>query len=126
MYCSKCGVELNDGQAYCGKCGIKTGSPQYVVNAREKSSGVAAVLSFLWAGLGQLYVGKIAFGLVLLLLYPFVLVFGAIVLVFALGIFGILIFLVLWLAIWIWNVFNAYNLANEYNDFLRANGRRPW
>jgi hypothetical protein len=28
--------------------------------------------------------------------------------------------------LWIWNIFDAYKKANEYNDSLRATGKRPW
>jgi hypothetical protein len=30
------------------------------------------------------------------------------------------------IAIWAFNLYDANKLANEYNDALRATGRRPW
>jgi len=129
MYCNKCGNEIGEGQGFCDKCGQQAGAAvqqQPPVPMREKSAGVAAILSFLWAGLGHLYVGKIGFGLILMLLYPVILFFGFIFLVVALGIFGLILFGVIVLAVWIWCIFDSHRLANEYNDFIRANGRRPW
>ncbi|MDR0335327.1 MAG: hypothetical protein LBH69_05545 [Methanomassiliicoccaceae archaeon] len=129
MYCNKCGIQIADQQEFCGGCGQKAGGSvqmQSYVALREKSSGAAALLSFLWAGLGHLYIGKIALGLVLMLIYPVVLGLGFFVLVGAMGLFGLVLFAVIVLAVWIWCIFDAHKRANEYNDFLRANGKRPW
>jgi len=30
------------------------------------------------------------------------------------------------LALRIWNTYDAYKLAKEYNDHLRSHGKRPW
>jgi TM2 domain-containing membrane protein YozV len=134
---------LDEGQAFCDKCGNKAGGGDgqahtVVINVNEKSAGIAAVLSFLWAGAGQIYVGKIGRGLALLLTYS-VIVLLEIAIVFIgfspVGsyddLIGILVFIavmtVLWIVIWIWNIYDAYKLANQYNDHLRANnGNRPW
>ncbi|MDR0778690.1 MAG: zinc ribbon domain-containing protein [Methanomassiliicoccaceae archaeon] len=135
MYCNKCGGEIADGQEFCSKCGQRVGAgtnqqnqqyQQYTVSVREKSAGVAAVLSLIWAGLGQIYVGKIGLGLMLIIIYPILLFGGLIVLAVALGLIGLIVFAVIVIVVWIWNIFNAYQLANEYNDAIRATGRRPW
>jgi len=121
---------MEEGQGFCDKCGQQAGAAvqpaQPQVPFREKSAGVAAVLSFLWAGLGHLYVGKLGLGLVLMLLYPFILFFGLIVLAVALGVFGLILFAVIVLVIWVWCIFDSYKLANEYNDRIRTDGKRPW
>jgi TM2 domain-containing membrane protein YozV len=129
MYCSKCGAEIFDGQEFCGKCGqrVRAGTnQQYMVSAREKSAGAAAVLSLLWMGLGQIYAGKIGLGLMLMIVCPIFLIMGFLFLIVVLELVGLIMFVVIVLILWIWNIFNAHQLANEYNDAVRATGRRPW
>jgi TM2 domain-containing membrane protein YozV len=41
-----------------------------------KSSGAAIVLSFFWTGLGQLYAGRIARGLIMMVLTPIIWAIG--------------------------------------------------
>ena len=70
-FCVSCGNQMRDGVAFCGKCGAatvgKTTTPAsanrtIIVVQNQKSSGVAAVLSFFWCGLGQIYNGQIPKG----------------------------------------------------------------
>jgi len=131
---------LEEHQEYCDKCGNRAGargaavsSPPQMVYIREKSAGISTLLSFLWAGLGQLYVGRIGRGIALMLVH-LVLVFNGIFFVIAGGLFGglggavggAILFVVLLFVLWVWNIFDAHKLANEYNDSLRGSGRRPW
>jgi TM2 domain-containing membrane protein YozV len=130
---------MEEKQFFCDKCGNRAGSegtgyssPPHLVYVKEKSTGLATVLSMVWMGLGQLYVGKVGRGLALMLL-QFIMIFvaGAVILVgtFFGGLGGFLIgnivFFGAWVAVWIWNVFNSHKLANEYNNAARVNGR-PW
>ena len=142
MYCSRCGNQLDEGQAFCEKCGNQVGGsgggqPQRVIYVPEKSAGIAAVLSFIWAGAGQLYAGKIARGLMILLIYSLIWVFQMFVLfVWASSIsttgdvYGILVMLMIFfvfvIVLWVWNIFDAYKQANEYNRRLRETGNPPW
>ena len=112
---------MNEGQQFCDKCGTKVGATgnaaqQNTVYVREKSEGVAAVLSFLWAGLGQIYVGKIGRGIAIMLVG------------FLIAVLGFLTFFLLILIpiFWIWNIYDAYKLARTYNGHLRSTGNRPW
>lgn len=84
--CSECFVEIK-GEAYCKDCLVaKTGQ----VKKEERSPALAAVLSFIIAGLGQIYNGQIGKGL--------------------------LIFFTCWLIIpWIIGIFDAYNTAKKIN-----------
>jgi TM2 domain-containing membrane protein YozV len=109
------------------------GPPPQMIYIREKSTGVAAVLSIVWAGLGQVYVGKIGRGLALMIAYFFAVFIGLFSFItggllggVAGAVGGIVLVGVLYFSLWIWNVFDAYNLANEYNDSMRNSGRRPW
>ncbi|MCL2031696.1 MAG: hypothetical protein FWG96_00235 [Methanomassiliicoccaceae archaeon] len=140
MYCRSCGNQLNEGQSFCDKCGVRADGaeggpgPQYVVHINEKSSGVAAVLSFLWAGAGQIYVGRIGRGLALmfsyLLIYAVLFVVGFVIALEMESFGGFIVLMismgVFTLAFWIWNIYDAYKLSNEYNDYLRSHGKRPW
>jgi len=135
MYCGKCGAGIAAGDDFCGKCGQRVGAPvaPAATVLREKSEGAAAVLSLLWSGLGQIYVGRIARGIGIMLAY-FVIGFigGGFIILGAIagGSGGVLIALLLIvvaaLALLVWSVFDAYNLAKKYNDHLRATGKRPW
>lgn len=62
--CSECGNTISSNATSCPHCGNVLREPQPQVVAVPKwSPGVAAVLSFLFPGLGQLYKGQIFGGL---------------------------------------------------------------
>ena len=135
MYCSKCGNMLNDGSSFCDKCGNKADGtiqpePQRVVYVNEKSEGVAAVLSVVFAGLGQIYVGRVLRGLMIILLSSMVAILTVTAMVvLILSPFAFLMLAaasVVALVVWIWNIFDAYNLAKRYNESVRTSGKRPW
>ena len=73
-----------------------------------KNSGMAAVLSFIWTGLGQIYNGQIGKG-VMLALVQFVFVMMSFVLI------GLPFFLVLW----VWGIYDAYQQAEDINSKAR-------
>lgn len=98
-----------------------------VVQSGIKSSGLAAVLSFFWCGLGHVYLGQIGTGIALMLGYPVMLFFGS-VLAFGGALFQTggtfllgLIFLLMALVMWIFGMVNAYHTAERANqqDFTR-------
>jgi TM2 domain-containing membrane protein YozV len=90
VYCSKCGGELLPGAAFCSSCGAPvagaappppTAPASVAVVRKRKNAILAAVLSFLLAGLGHFYLGEwkrgaawltaaIAVGIVLTLALP--------------------------------------------------------
>jgi hypothetical protein len=51
--------------------------PEVYMVTNPKSPGVAAVLSFLWCGLGQIYNGNIGKGVVMMVAYPICVVISA-------------------------------------------------
>lgn len=69
-----------------------------------KNPGIAAVLSFFWTGVGQIYNGQIFKGIFLIVLQ---------------GINGLLMFVVIgfitYPIVWIWGMFDAYNTAKRMN-----------
>ena len=82
-------------------------SPAFVPD--RKNPGVAAVLSFFWAGLGQIYNGQLLKGIGFIVLYAF-----SVLLCFVL--IGFIILPIVWF-IGIWD---AYSTAKSYNDRLYA------
>jgi TM2 domain-containing membrane protein YozV len=59
-FCRECGAELNERAEICVKCGIRQSQKQ------NKNPGLAAVASFFFAGLGQIYNGEIGKGFLLM------------------------------------------------------------
>lgn len=110
-YCSNCGIEMDSLTEHCPKCGVKQVSPPdyqvtYQKNIQnQKSPGLAAVLSFLIVGLGQIYNGQIAKGLFLLL--------GAII---SGVLMLILIGFIFWIVIWLYAIYDAYDTAKKINS----------
>jgi hypothetical protein len=149
-FCTKCGRSNQQGSRFCNSCGAtmygasarsvsapKQTAPSarradaatvlarpqvVVVQGGIKSSGLAAVLSFFWCGLGHVYTGRIGTGLALMLIHPAVLVFGF-MLAFG-GLAGLgggafllgLLFLLSAVAIWIYGMTNAYHTAERINQ----------
>lgn len=77
-------------------------------NKDGKNLVLAAVLSAIWCGLGQLYKGDTKKGIILLVVYTFL--FGVTV-VLAITIIGILlaiITMVLTLIVWAYGIYDAY------------------
>jgi len=89
----------------------------------QKSSGVAVLLSFFLSGLGQIYNGELAKGL--LLLFASI---GLSVFLFFLWwtCAGLVLGSALALVVWIFGMYDAYTRAEQYNQALRATGRPPW
>lgn len=126
--CPYCGVVLFDDGALAGsevECPmcrgrmIVPGQPMFAAPAphtttivhhyhEEKSPGLAAVLSFLIFGLGQLYNGH----------------FGKAVIFFVCGVLGMLAFVVPGVIIWILGIVDAYQSAEQINRHNRKSHRR--
>ena len=149
MYCQKCGKEINDNSTFCSSCGASTdGStqtnniPNYgpqnnaYVYSREKSNGVGIILGFFIPGLGHLYAGKIGKGLlimfsgIILSVISMIAVFGAISYDSTGALNGALTFLIIlpiiYIIIWIWNMYDVNKVIKEYNECLRRTGNPPW
>ena len=129
MFCSGCGRPMDASQQFCAGCGarnpaVQTVGPQttsmvatagtgvvpaqQVIVVSEKSPGLAAVLSFFWAGLGQIYNGEISKGILLLVCYGISCVLMAVVI----GFFTTPI-------LWIYGMVDAYKTAEKFNATLR-------
>lgn len=92
------------------------GQPMYQM-AQMKNAGIAAVLAFLIAGLGHIYLGLITTGIMYIILM---------VVLWILGIFTFGIGFIIYIVFWLWQIYDAYNKANQYNAALQQTGRAPW
>lgn len=132
MFCPNCGKDSPPGAKFCESCGNAMpsdqtyqappaygsqpfGQPMYAP-IPLKNAGIAAVLAFLWAGLGHIYLGQIGKGIMFMLVYIILWVIGF------LTFFG----LILPFIFWIWQLYDAYTKANEYNASVHQTGRAPW
>ena len=97
-FCSNCGSKINIKTEICPKCGVRVKA----LTSSIKSPGLAAVLSFFIPGLGQIYNGAIAEGIVLMIL-------TVISLVLCLAMIGF----ILVPAIWIYAIYDAYNTSKK-------------
>ena len=83
----------------------------------RKDPGLAAVLSFFHAGLGQIYNGEIFKGLLYIVIQfvNFLLIF-------------VFIGLITWPLFWIWGMIEAYNTAQDINEsrYRRARYRSSY
>ena len=114
MYCTSCGAQVDDSAQFCSQCGRRVGlseervpapgQPQVILVRAGKSAGLAAVLSFFWAGLGQIYNGQIAKGIVFMFLQVI-----NVLLMF------VLVGFLTWPVIWIWGIVDAYGTAERLN-----------
>ncbi len=109
-FCSKCGFEMPKATKFCPECGSATDAapPQVVKNASQtvimsdKSSGLAAILSFLIIGLGQIYLGLNKKGIILFISA----VISAFLMLFVIG-------FILWFIVWVYAIYDAYNSGEK-------------
>lgn len=108
-FCSNCGAEIDVRAEICPKCGVRVAQISTPIPLSvQKNSGISAVLSFIWPGLGQVYNGQIGKGIAIMLI-QFVL------LVFSVFIVTLIITLPAMFAIWAWNIYDAYSIAEKIN-----------
>jgi TM2 domain-containing membrane protein YozV len=112
-FCPNCGKELQyENAEICPNCGVRIKEPpkeQSKEQSEIKSSGIAAIASFIVPGLGQIYCGKIGRGIMILIGF-------IIACILILVVIGIIIAPLLW----VWNIYDAYSLANKINKGLIA------
>jgi TM2 domain-containing membrane protein YozV len=133
VYCKHCGKEfISEEITYCPSCGKSQNLAiaQAVVITQNKNPGFAVLIALIaglfgFQGIGHIYTGKTAKGIVLLLIgwalgisIILVTIGGIIPMSIILGI-GVL-------GYWIWQAYDANKLAKYYNEYLIQNGRSPW
>jgi TM2 domain-containing membrane protein YozV len=100
-FCAHCGSSIHVEAEICPNCGVRV---ERVRSNDRKNPGLAAVFSFLFVGLGQIYNGQIGKGVVFF-------IFGVILTLSMLFIIG----LILYPIFWIYNIYDAYNTAKRIN-----------
>jgi len=105
-YCANCGSIIDEKAEICPECGVRQpGSTTYQQPVyQQKNPGVAAVLSALWVGIGQIYNGEIVKGIILIIVY----------IVSVLLIYLIIGFITTPI-LWIFGIYDAYNTAKKIN-----------
>ena len=113
MFCPTCGLRIDGAGGLCPHCRTKTtpgpgyaaaGVQGVVVVKSHKDPGIAAVLSFFYCGLGQIYNGEIGKGVLLLVVY-----FVSLMSIFF--VVGLITTPILWL----YGMFDAYKTAERLN-----------
>ena len=113
-FCANCGFEMDKNIKFCPECGNPTDNVSQTVKTEvvynnEKNVALAAILSFLIIGLGQIYLGLTKKGIILL------------VLAFISGILTIIVIgWILWFIIWIYAIYDGYNSANKINSGINV------
>ena len=104
-YCGNCGNQIDANAEICPDCGVR--QPGYSSQGpayQQKNPGIAAVLSALWVGLGQIYNGEIVKGIILIIAY-----------IISVCLTIILIGFITTPILWIFGIYDAYNTAKKIN-----------
>jgi TM2 domain-containing membrane protein YozV len=108
--CQNCRAMLDPRAVACPACGLPTPAAYAgqmataVIAASTKSSGIALLLSLLWPGAGQIYVGRFGPGAAFMVgsLVAFMMLF-------------LIVGLLLYPAVLIWAMIDAYQAAEKHN-----------
>lgn len=105
-FCANCGFKMDKNNKFCPNCGSSPDNPKQAMHIQsDKSSGLAAVLSFLIIGLGQIYLGLTKRGLILFVL---AVISGFLMLIY--------IGWIIWLLVWIYAIYDAYNSGEKIKN----------
>ncbi|HON36340.1 MAG TPA: zinc-ribbon domain-containing protein [Methanothrix sp.] len=100
-FCSECGAEISAKAAICPKCGAPVKGAAVTVT---RNPGTAAILSFFWTGLGQIYNGEISKGILLTIVQ-------AVNVLLMFVIVGFITFPI----VWVYGIWDAHKRAQEIN-----------
>lgn len=123
--CKNCAVEVSK-QLYCRNCAAAGTTSNS--GSTKKDPMIALLLGLIpifitFCGIGQMYVGRVKRGLVFLLVGWG---FGVLNLLGLMVVVGICITGPLTLIFVCWQAYDAYKLAQEYNERLEKDGKPPW
>ena len=138
-YCSRCGNQAREGGQFCDRCGAPLSygasgpyqppsnpgyqsSPAYTWAPDRKDPLIAVILSLLLPGVGQIYVGRVARGILILLFIPLFAAISFLPGFFLMDLDSLSGFLwwtvistVIVIGAYIWQVVDAYRLAEATN-----------
>jgi TM2 domain-containing membrane protein YozV/DNA-directed RNA polymerase subunit RPC12/RpoP len=100
-FCQSCGEKINVNAEICPHCGVRVAS---VGAYEEKSVVISAILSFLFPGLGHLYLGLTKKGLSFIIAY----IISAVLIILVIGF--VLVFIV-----WIWALIDTIKSTEAIN-----------
>ena len=103
-YCHHCGAQIAYEAEICPKCGVRVSTPPQTSPSATKNPGIAAVLSALFMGIGQIYNGQIAKGILM-----------GVVAIVCIATSMFIVPLILLAALWIYGVYDAYKTAGKIN-----------
>lgn len=106
MFCSSCGELIKRDVAFCPECGTRHQQPPH--RSGEKVPEIAAILSFVIVGLGQVYNGQIVKGVVFHIGMWFAFIVGVLF-------FWLFFPLFIPLGLWLFNIYDAYDQAQKIN-----------
>lgn len=118
--CPKCGYQISDLASICPRCGARVEFTGPYEKRHQKSPGLAALLSAIIVGLGQVYNGQIEKGVIFFIFfyisvfvvwYSFLLFFG----------FAFLRYMIL-ISIWMYSIYDAHQTA-EWNNYYYSKGK---
>lgn len=96
-FCPTCGKQLQfENAEICPNCGVRIQGQSAQIKG-EKSPGIAALLSFVFTGLGQVYNGDFKRGVLFLI--------GTLV--------GFLFFIIPGIIVWVYQIYDAYSTAKK-------------
>ena len=148
-YCGSCGTRLISKHSPCPNCGhVKTtfnpqpdpgnpnpypGNPnppppyQQQQGGLYKNTGTALILAIVLGllglgGIGHIYIGQTNRGIKILVAGILLWIIGIVTIGIGVGVALLIAYVVLL----IWQMFDANKLVNQYNQYLRQNGRPPW
>ena len=150
-YCSNCGEKLDENLKTneCPKCHsalhehskhIET-APRIVEQLPYKSPGTTALIAFLGGifglpGIGHMYVGMVKRGILILiggLVIYIIIVFSSIALNATELLSSVQSWVVIivvciggYIALFIWQIFDAREFAKKFNESVKATGKEPW
>lgn len=109
-YCRNCGFELNGEFKFCPNCGANLdgfAAPRQtnIVSHVKKNILIAIILSVIFPGLGQFYLGLNHKGLIFLISY----IISAILIILFIG-------FLLMLVVWIWALVDTIQSTNAINN----------
>lgn len=108
-YCSSCGNEIKKEAEICPECGVRQKPAK-----KEKSTGIAVLLSLVIPGLGQIYNGQIVKGFGIFVSLPILFAFLLLLLVGGANTTALLIVILL-ITIYLYSMYDAHSVAREIN-----------
>lgn len=100
-FCQSCGQKININAEICPHCGVRVAS---IHSSEEKSVILSAILSFLFPGLGHLYIGLTKKGISFIIAY----IVSAILIMLLIGMLLVII-------VWLWALIDSIKSTEAIN-----------